>query len=915
MGKRPVYSFIFILILLFPFVNYAQNITGKVIDQDKNPMEFAAVAIINPVDSILISYASVDKYGKFVLKNISEGERIFQINLIGYRTYQKIIEFKGEPIDMGIITLKEANELDEIVVKAITPVTIKKDTVAYNTKAFKVRTDDSVEDLLKKLPGIEIDAAGKITAQGEDVGKVYVDGKEFFSGDPTIATKNLSADAIKNIQVIDEKSEKARVSGVNDSERKKVINLALKDDKKVNDFGKIQGGYGTDDRYLTSLNYNRFSSKLQTSIIGKFNNVNTSGSDISEIINFDTGGRAFFRGSGNTNSGFLTTGIGGFNLGYEIEKKQNLNADYFYNYTNFSSGDVFTTRTEFINNLEIHSESHSKSENIGKNHKLNFSYTDKSKTLSSLEIRGNVKSADNTGNSVSSLDKFNGENELDLQSIGGSNGESDNNSGQVSFEYNKRFNETSKRNISTSGAFNAAKNKTKSNNNQLNKFNISDPDNAFESKEEISRDQEIDNLGLNANFEYTEPITDKHLIEFRARVDHNNTNDDVAQEKFVNDIIQNPLIYTQYYNNTNLSGRLRYKYDNDKFTFAVGAVVLDQFQNFGLENDVEYKNTYTNINPELSIRYRPIRGKFMRLSLKKSVNLPGINQLTPVVNDFNPLFIRKGNPNLTPEDNYSASAMFIRHNFATGFSIFSRIGYSYTNNSIVNSEFTDALGIRYSTYENLGDKSNFNLAFNFGNRLNSLGLRYNIRLKGSYNEYMTIINKIENETKSKDGTLGLSLENNKKEKLDAMIGANWTKNYTSFTSGNNVDRDYLQQTYYIKTDWNVTNRFNINSQFKYDIYSDSSFGTNQAVPIWNASLSYSLLKSKSMTIMVSALDILNKNIGIVRNSSDNYFEETHREVLGNYYMLSLTYNLNGNKNPNASKSGPRNGPRRGHRMH
>lgn len=911
MNKTIHYKLFLFIILLAPIINRAQSITGKVVDQDKHPMEFAAVAVINPIDSILISYASVDKHGKFQLKNISEGERIFQINLIGYKTYQKIIEFKKEPIDLGVIILEEANELDEIVVNAIMPVTIKKDTVAYNTKAFKVRTDDSVEDLLKKLPGIEVDASGKITAQGEDVDKVYVDGKEFFSGDPTIATKNLSADAIKSIEVIDEQSEKARVSGVNDSERKKVINLKLKDDKKVNDFGKAQGGYGTDDRYLTSLSYNRFSSKLQTSIIGKFNNVNTSGSDISEIMNFDTGGRAFFRGSNGIESGFVTTGVGGLNLGYEIKKKQNLNADYFYNYTKNTSGDVYTTRTEFIGDLEIRSESHSKSESIGNNHKLNFSYRDRSNELSSFELRGNVRRANNEGNSLSTLDKFNGEDELDLQSIGNSDSENDNNSGEVSFEYNKRFNDKSKRNISTWGSFNASKSKSKSNNNQFNKFNISTPDEAFENKEEISRDQDVDNLGLKLSFDYTEPLADKHYIELRTSVDYNTSDDDVEQIKFVNDVVQTPLIYSQYYNNTDLSGRLRYKYDNEKFTFAIGAVIIDQFQNFGLENEQEFKNSYTNINPELSIRYRPIRGKFMRLNLKKSIILPGISQLTPVVNDFNPLFISEGNPYLTPEENYSASAMFIRHNFATGFSIFSRISYSYTDNSIVNSEFTDELGIRYSTFENLGDRNNFNLSFNFGNRLNTLGLRYNVRLKGSYSEYMSIINKETNETQSKDGTLGISLENNKKEIFDAMIGANWSMNYTTFTTGRNTDRDYLLQSYFLKTDWNVTDRFNVNSQFKYDIYTDSNFGTDQSVPIWNASISYALFKSKSMVLMISALDILNKNIGIVRNSSDNYFEETYRDVLGNYYMLSLTYNLNGNKNPNASKDRSR----RGHRMH
>jgi hypothetical protein len=298
----------------------------------------------------------------------------------------------------------------------------------------------------------------------------------------------------------------------------------------------------------------------------------------------------------------------------------------------------------------------------------------------------------------------------------------------------------------------------------------------------------------------------------------------------------------------------------------------------------------------------------MNFRAKKSVNLPGIAKLSPVVNDFNPLFIKQGNPFLTPEDKYAISAMYINHNFATGFSLFTRVSYNYTYNSIVNSEFTNQMGVRYSTFENLGDKNTFNLSFNFGNRIKALGIRYNIKLSGNYNEYLTIINGNDNETQSKNGIVGLSLENNNKEMFDASIGARWNKNYTTFTTGNNADRDYLQQTYFAKLDWNITDRFNANSQFKYDIYTDSSFGTDQAIPIWNASLSYALLPSKSLTVMVTALDILNKNVGIVRTSSDNYFQETYKDVLGNYYMFSLTYNLNGNKNPNANKKS-------GHRRH
>ncbi|NOQ92813.1 MAG: outer membrane beta-barrel protein [Flavobacteriaceae bacterium] len=892
MNPSNLFKIFLFLIFLLPVNNWSQNIKGKVVDHENNPIEFASVAIINPKDSILISYTSTDKQGAFKLTEISNGERIFQVHFVGFKTYQSPINFQGETINMGTITLENDSNLDEVVVTLVTPVSIKKDTVTYNTKAFKVRIDDTVEDLLKKLPGIEVDVSGKITAQGEEVTKIYVDGKEFFSGDPAIASKNLSADAVKRIEVIDEKSEKARITGINDSERKKVINLELKDNKKVNDFGKFQGGYGTDDRFLTGMNYNRFTPKFQASILGKYNNVNSSGSDISDIMIISTGGRMSSGGP----PGFLTTGIIGLNLGYELKEDQNVNTDYFFNHTNVTSGDIFINRTEFIEDLEINSENKSSNENISNNHSLNFSYRDQSNKLSSFYINGSIYYNNNHGNSINTLDKYNGENELDLQSIGKTDSESNNNSGNVSIQYTKRFNEKSKRNFSVSGNFDTSKNNNFSNNNQINRFNIADPDKTYETIEEVKRDQKLQNLNLGLNLNYIEPLAKYHFLEIKGNIKYVSSDDDVNQSKYEDNIIQNPLIYDQYYINTDMTGGVFYKYDKEKFTFNIGGLIADQTQKFGLENQEEYNNRYKNFNSEMSLRYRPKRGKFINFNLRKSVRLPSWSQLTPVVNDFNSLFISHGNPNLTPENNYSASTMFINHNFTKGYNFLLRLSYRHTSNSIINSEFTNELGIRTTSYENSGNKNRVNASIKLGKRVKSLGLRYNISLNGGYNEYLSIINTKINETQSKNGTLDLSLENNKKEKIDAIIGASWNKNYTTFSSGNNADRKYLQQSYYTKMDWNITDRLNLNSQFKFDIYTDSNFESDQSVPIWNASISYTFLKSKSMNIMITALDILNKNIGVIRTSSDNYFEEIHQEVLGNYYLLSLTYNLKGNKN-------------------
>lgn len=883
--------FLFLLLLL-PAIHWSQNITGKVVDNENNPLEFAAVAVLNPADTTLISYANTNKIGKFKLTEISKGNKIFQVHLVGFKTYQTTIDFKSKSIDMRIIKLEDINILEEVIVNAEVPISIKKDTIIYNASAFKVSIDDNVEDLLKKLPGIEIDAAGKITAHGEEVKIVYVDGKDFFSGDPSIASKNISANAIKKVAVIDEKSERSRLTGLNDTERKKVINLELKDANKVNAFGKFHGGYGSDDRYLTSLNYNRFSPKLQVSVIGMYNNVNSFGSDISEIMTFGGKGTMPSLGYESSNYGFLTTGVGGLNLGYELKKDKNLNTDYFYNYTNTLSGDVVTVRTEFINNNEILSESKSNSEGASNNHSLNFSYRNRSNKLSTLHIGGRVNNSINTGSSINSLDKYNVVNELDLQSNNTINSERTNSSGTISMQYFKRFNEKNKRNFSISAKINSSTNNSVSNNDQLNKFSISDPNNFFESKQEIKRAQDFKRTGIGFNFNYTEPLGDHHYLELKAGIDYKFTDDKVDQSKYENDNVQPPLHYKLHFKNTDKRGGLFYKYDSEKLTFDAGAIVVDQALNFGFENQEEFKNVYSNINPEINIRIHPKRGKYMNINLSKSIRIPSLYQLYPIINDYNPLYIRNGNPDLIPENNYSVSGKYINQNFTTGFNFFSLLSYNYTTNTIANSEFTDDLGIRTSTYVNSGNRDNLNINFNMGKRVKSLGLRFNVILSGGYRNYLSIINDETNETNSKNGTFGFSVENNNKEKIDASAGASWGANQTNFTAGNNANRDYLQQSYFTKINWNITERLNFNNQFKYDLYTDSNFGTDQSVPIWNASISYSFLKSKSMNVMLSAVDILNKNIGIERNSSDNYFEESHREVLGKYYMLSLTYNLN-----------------------
>ena len=287
---------------------------------------------------------------------------------------------RGRPLfDNDTITLKEdISSLDEIVIAAVVPVQIKKDTVSFNANSFKINHDDNIEGLLNKLPGIEIEE-GKVIAQGTTVTKIFVDGKEFFGGDPSIVLKNLSADVVAKIEVIDKKSDEAELTGVNDGNKEIVINFTLKKSKKNRGFGKVAGGLGLDNRYFSNLNYNQFNTKAQLSVIGKFNNINVTGSNIQGFLknadgisddSDDNGEDDFIKQQKNLN-GYLKTVVAGIHYGKELKKKESFNVDYFYNLSE-NNGVSDTKRVFFSNSNNFNYSSENSYLNTSDNHNLNF---------------------------------------------------------------------------------------------------------------------------------------------------------------------------------------------------------------------------------------------------------------------------------------------------------------------------------------------------------------------------------------------------------------------------------------------------------------------------------------------------------------------------------------------------------------
>jgi len=865
------------IVLLLSSQLFAQKITGIVLDEDNKPLEFASVALLQPKDSLLIKYTSTGPKGEYELSGFKPGEYLFQIYLMTFQADQRVLNVTKSPQNVPTTILKrEVNQLAEVMITAVIPIKIKQDTVAFNTKAFKIKQGDNVSDLLKKLPGVEIEKDGSVKAEGDDIKKILVDGKEFFNNDPTIALQNLNADAIKSVEVIDEESNGTRTTGIKDGEKVKVINLVLKDDKKTGYFGKIGAGVGTEERYSTKFDINRFSNKTQMAVFGNLNNINNSGATV------------FTRdGSRNGGGGFLTTGTAGANYNYEFKKDQNFNVDYHYGYSD-NEQQQQSNRTEFRNDDSFSTNSENDSQNISKNHNVNFSFRDRSKKGTYIEFRGDFKKDDRTSDTSSNTVFFDSENIKDATSDRTTYSEDDRSSGKISASVHKKMNEKG-RNFRVKAGVSFKDNKDLNYQTSSDTSNLAELGEEEETLEVTTRKDDNKSLSYDGSLKFTEPIFKNNYLFGETRFNKYTSNQGLDQEKMIDDLSQNPLIYDLDYTQNKWSNAIGYRYSTKKMQISVTGDYQQNEQLIDLDNDQMVSKKYSDLLPKVSANYEFKKGRKLRLRYNKSVKLPSLSQLSPVVNDFNPRYIRTGNSLLTAQDVDSYSMIFYNHNFASSNSFFSYISYSQTDNAVITSKVTDDNYIKHVTYINYGGKSNLSGRLYLRRKFKGIPLRYTAKITGSVSDFTTVLEGDYSKTTSKNTGFGLSFSNDSKNNYDVIVGASLDINNTNY-SLKDYDRKYIKQNYYTKVDVDITDQLNVNSQFSYTMYSDDDFDS-QTAPIWNMAVEYAFLKGQRANVKLQFFDILDKDLGISRTSSDTYIEESFKTNLGAYAMLSFTYSL------------------------
>ena len=926
LNKRITLLLLFTISLGLSAFTQTVNIKGKVIDgANQSTMPGATVMLLHPKDSTFYKFGITNATGDFSIKGAEAGSYIFQISFIGYASYYKdvTITTENKEIDMGTIPIETKKELIETfdVVEEMVPVIINGDTVEYNAAAFKVKPEDNVKDLLEQLPGVEVDKDGTVTAQGEEVKKVLIDGKSFFGDDTKVATENLPADMVKKVQVYDDQSDMSKITGIDDGDRTKTINLKIKKDRKKGLFGNVTGGGGLtandwnnieDEKGLYSgkFNINKFKDDRQISTLGMINNHNEQGFSYRDYINFSGGAANVMKNNGgnfrnlnnttgvplnsNPNDGFATTKAIGFNWNEQLSKNINLATSYFFN--EIDKHIYRQTEREYINDDQRNFNSLEKENQfeLSRNHRINIKYDQDIDSTQDLIIKGDFSYAEGNIN-AKSINQTNDAKGSFLNATNNNNQSTGTDfRGNGSLTYGKRFKKKGRSFVTELSLGNSKNEKTYFVHSE-NSFLDTITNNRFTLTTNQLQDENNNNLNYSGKISYTEPLGKSRYLELSYL--RRNNNDDYIKE-FYDITGPNTEVF-----NTNLSLDYdnTYVYDNygtafkintAKSNISIGAAA--QRSNLDGEiktTDFQLIRTQWNVLPRLKWKYSFSKSSRLTFNYNTNVNEPGLQQLQPTIDNSDPLNIYEGNPNLKTEYMHSGTMRFMSFNQFSFTNVFAMINANYTKNKITNSQTLNSQFIQTTTPINVDNDLFLNAYFYFGTPVRPLKSKINIRLNSSYNKSILFINTTENNVDRITNGGSFSIENRRKETIDMSVGTSISHTTTNYSISDNLNQKYLTNKIFadflidFKKDWTFS------TEFEYTMYSGDQFEDNPDIPILEASLSKRFLKAKSGLLKLSVYDIFNKNVGINRTNNLNYIQDERVTTLSRYVLLTFTYKI------------------------
>lgn len=893
-----------IITLLCTLYGAAANITGRVIDTAGEPLISASVRLLASKDSTVVKGTVTDADGNFSFPVSKQGRYIVETSYVGFETKYNNVRVADKNVALGNIALSEsAIMLKETTVVGIkTPITVKEDTVEFNADSYKTRPNAVVEDLLKRLPGVEVGTDGSITANGQTVTKILVDGKEFFGDDPTVASRNLPVDMVDRLQVVNRKSELSRITGVDDGEDETVINLTVKKGMQTGWFGNAEAGYGTDDRYKGNFNVNHFWDGNQITLLGSINNINDLG--------FTDGMSGRFRGFGGSNGITKSQALGlNFNIGKEEKFRVGGNVMY-------SRSDRYIAQQSERQYLFADSSSYissgKRARDIGNNVRADFRIQWKPDSLNTFDFRprmsynhANSWSADSSLTSAGDALRSPVTRSINNQS---SHGDSWEFGGTMI--YNHRFRSRPGRSFSIYANYSFSNVREKADNYSWNKFyQINDSVDLY--------DQFADNHtwtnNVSARLSWTEPLgnpANGNYLNFAYRFQYRwNNADKLTYDHPVSfpdgwdgDAVIDPeLVFSEELSNRfrndymNQDIRAGFKHVQKKSTIDVGlSLVPQRSKSIDLINSARNipERWVWNFAPYLRYRWKPSKSHALNLDYSGRSSQPSMAQLQPVADMSNPLNIVIGNPDLDPTFTHNVRLRFHNFNPEAQRSIMTMLNARLVQNSIVSrTTFDPATGGRTTTYENVNGVWNVRamnmVSFPFRNKL----WTFNNHVMLYYANSIGFNNGERNRSGSfsANESFGIAFRPDRLElELRPRYGLQTVHN-TVQTTGNRTVHTYggmFNATY--ETPIGIV----LNTDLSFSATRGYAAGYDEDKWMWNASISYEFLRGRNATVTLQAYDLLRQNSNIRRSVTANYIDDVRYNSLGRYFMVSFAYKFN-----------------------
>ena len=933
-------AFLALLIGISTFFVFAQKgkvtVSGSVFDkEDNSPVMQATVQLLALPDSSMVAGGVTDGNGHFSL-SVRPGKYVFRVSFIGYITHQKGYELvSSKPtVNVGKILLSsDAIMLSEAVVTAEAPqVTVSGDTLGYNASAYRTPEGAMLEELVKKLPGAEIDENGNVKINGKEIKKIMVGGKEFFGGDVKTGLQNLPVNMIERINAYDRQSDNARITGIDDGEEETVLDLTVKKGMNQGWFGNIDGGLGTEDRYSANANVNRFGENdgrsYQLSFIGKANNVNDH--------RFGGGGGPRWRRS----NGLTSNKEVGVSFASETEMLE-IGGSLRYNYKDNDAVSVGQVENFLPSGNSSFANSNSSNRNKNKNLIGDFRMEWTPDVMTTFLLKGNMTWGESNGKSSSLSATFNSDpyavvadpnmyldfasdsnEKLDTIRVNASNNGSlskgNSLSANAEMQLTRKLNEEG-RNITFRGTGSYGDNESERFMHNLTRY-YGDNIPTFE-EDAIRRyiTTPTNKYNVGAEVSYSEPIADRTYLQFSYKFQYgysesDNSTYNLPESWKLGEAL--PGVFSQHqsewldpqqskyaeYKNFNHDARVTFRVNRELWRLSAGVALRPQFTKLSYEKGTYQVDTTRNVfnfSPEVDFRYQPKKQTQLRFSYRGRTSEPGMENLLPITDNSDPLNIRNGNPGLKPSFSHNLSLRFNTFNMDAQRGIFSHVNGSFTQNAISNKrEYNETTGAWTTTPENIN--GNWNLFGMFGvntalkwNKKFTVGAFTNAR----YNNNVSYITTNGATAAQKNTTTDLMLGEriNGAYRNDWMeVGLNGSLEYTFEKDKLNPRNNQEPYTFsyggnlQFYTPWNTTISTNMTNQARRG-YSDSSMNRNEL--IWNAQVAQSFLKG-SLTLSLEWNDILREQSNITRTLTSSGRSVYTYNGVNSYGMVRLIYRLN-----------------------